>query len=190
MAERDWIRENFGLQVKTPPTLDISSAISIDQPQAPVSPSLIPPRSPNSRRLSDKLKGLSLGTTEKDLAARANTPISELHPLSPETSDVAYSSFSSFRQGPASPKSASTTPAARRIVAQTPPISILQQQAGVNFAPSLDFVTSMPQSTTTTSDDPDDLFAVALSPRSPEIAKSPFSFSSAEVSRAKEEQQS
>jgi hypothetical protein len=104
---------------------------------------------------------------------------------------MAYSSFSSFRAGPISPKSASTVPPPRRIVAQAPPSSILQQQSAGSAANSLDFISNLPSadSTTTTKatlDDPDDdLFAVALSPRSPDIAKSPFSFSSAEVTKAK-----
>ncbi|ETN38500.1 uncharacterized protein HMPREF1541_06535 [Cyphellophora europaea CBS 101466] len=189
IAERDWIQDNFGLQTK-PAALDISAATSAQQ-SASVSPSAMPPQSPNSHRLSEKLKGLSLGTSEKDLAARANTPTSELHPLSPEVSDMAYSSFSAFRADPASPKSASrTTP--KRMTAQAPPASILQQQAAGESGPSLNFISNIPSLTetgATTSDDPDDLFAVALSPRSPDLAKSPFSFSSAEVSKARAERQ-
>ncbi|KPI39628.1 uncharacterized protein AB675_3434 [Cyphellophora attinorum] len=183
-AEKTWIQDNFGLQTK-PSALEITSSTSSDQLAAPTSPALNPPRSPNSRRLSEKLKGLSLGTSEKDLA-RANTPTSDLHPLSPEVSDVAYSSFSTFRGGPASPQSASMATAPKRVVAHAPPASILRQQSGMEQTSSMDFLTSMPTSTdsVTTSDDPDDLFAVALSPRSPDLAKSPFSFSSAEVSKS------
>jgi hypothetical protein len=186
IAERDWIQDNFGLQPK-PGQLDIPSATASQSP-APVSPSLNTPLSPNSRRLSEKLKGLSLGTSEKDLAAKANTATSDLHPLSPEVSDMAYSSFSAFRAGPASPKSASAAP--KRIVAQAPPASILQQQAADESGHSLNFVSNLSNNvSTSTSDDPDDFFAVALSPRSPDIAKSPFSFSTAEVARAKAERQ-
>jgi hypothetical protein len=181
-AERDWIQDNFGLQPK-PTGIDISGANSTQSP-APVSPGLNTPLSPNSR-LSEKLKGLSLGTSEKDLAAKANTVTSDLHPLSPEVSDMAYSSFSAFRTDPPSPKS--TSKVSKRIVAQAPPQSVLQQQAAEE-SNSLNFVTGI--SRTQTSDDPDDLFAVALSPRSPDIAKSPFSFSTAEVTRAKAERQS
>lgn len=189
-AERDWIQDNFGLQVK-PSSLDINTAKNADQLSTPVSPSLIPPRSPNTRRLSEKLKGLSLGTSEKDLTAKVNTPTSELHPLSPEVSDMAYSSFSTFRTGPASPKSASTA-AQKRVVAQAPPASILRQQTVNESSPSLNFVSNLPPgpNNATTSDDPDDLFAVALSPRSPEIAKSPFSFTSAEVTQRRAKQES
>jgi hypothetical protein len=193
-AERAWIQDNFGLQSK-PPTLNISPTTAGNVTSGPTSPGLDLPRSPNSRRLSDKLKGLSLGTTDKDLAARANTPTSDIHPLSPEVSDMAYSSFSSFRTGPISPKSASTVPPPRRMVAQAPPSSILQQQSAGSGAPSLDFISNLPSAkaathtATTDSDDPDDdLFAVALSPRSPDIAKSPFSFSSAEVTKSKSDE--
>jgi hypothetical protein len=186
VAERHWIQDNFGLQSR-PGTLDISATASA-QPAAPVSPSLNAPLTPNSR-LSEKLKGLSLGTSEKDLAAKANTITSDLHPLSPEVSDMAYSSFSAFRAGPASPKSASAAP--RRMVAQSPPAAILQQQAAEESGHSLNFISNISNSVSggSTSDDPDDLFAVALSPRSPDIAKSPFSFSSAEVTKANAESQ-
>ena len=178
LAERDWIQDNFGLQAK-PAALELGLSPP-DDSSTPASPALNPPRSPNTRRLGEKLKGLSLGTSEKDLA-RVNTPTSDLHPLSPEGSDMAYSSFSSFRAGPASPQSAARTPATKRVVAQQPPASVLRQQADQQT--SMNFVTN--SSATTTSDDPDDLFARALLPRSPDLAKSPFSFSSAEVSKAK-----
>ena len=187
IAERDWIQDNFGLQPK-PGTLDISAAAASQSP-APLSPALNTPISPTSRRLSEKLKGLSLGTSEKDLAGKANITTSDLHPLSPEVSDMAYSSFSAFRAGPASPKSASAAPAPKRVVAQAPPASILQQQADES-GHSLNFISNLSNNvSTSTADDPDDLFAVALSPRSPDIAKSPFSFSTAEVAKAKAERQ-
>lgn len=189
LAERQWIQDNFGLQAK-PTALDVSTTSS-DLSAAPVSPSLSAPMSPNSRRLSDKLKGLSLGTSEKDLTANANTATSDLHPLSPEVSDMAYSSFSAFRAGPASPKSASMAP--KRMVAQVPPPSVLKQQQVEESGHSLNFISNISNSATTgtsASDDPDDLFAVALSPRSPDLVKSPFSFSTAEVTRAKTKQQS
>ena len=172
-AEREWIQSSFGLQVKIP-SIDTSAVPR--SPDGPTSPGLQSPKSP---RLSEKLRGLSIGTSEKDLA-RVNTPTSELHPLSPEVGDMAYSSFSSFRPGPASPKSAGP----RRIVAQRPPQSIRNQQASAD-GDRLDFVAK----SETNSTDDGGLFAVALSPRTPDIPKSPFSFSSTDVaaSRSQEE---
>ncbi|KAJ9614900.1 uncharacterized protein PV06_06242 [Exophiala oligosperma] len=169
-SEKSWIENNFGVAGK-PPALDLTAASKA--PLAPTSPGIQSPRSPGGRRLSEKLKGLTLGTSEKDLAPRGlNTPTREVHPLSPEASDLAYSSFSAFRNGP-SP--ASTAAPSKKIVAQAPPEHIRTQQER-SLAGSMDFMTNKKPTDSTE----DDLFAVALSPRSPEDTKSPFSFSSAD----------
>ncbi|RVX72223.1 hypothetical protein B0A52_04427 [Exophiala mesophila] len=175
-SEKAWIEANFGLALK-PPTLDLSN---LPTNVGPTSPGIQSPRSPGGRRLSEKLKGLSLATGEKDLAGRGlNTVIREEHPLSPEASDIAHSSFSSFHQGPMP-----TT--AKRIVAQPPPDFLIKQQ-GDPTASSLSFLATASlqdrQPAPSQGNDPseDDLFAVALSPRSPDGPKSPFSISSAEV---------
>lgn len=168
-AEKEWIESTFGLHVKVP-SLDTNARPR--SPDGPVSP-VQSPRSPGGGRLSEKLRGLSLGTSDKALSARGNTPTSERHPLSPEVGDMAYSSFSSFRQGPASPKSAGP----RKIVAQNPPDYIRKQQANAKGNP-LGY-TNKPDNTN------DGLFAVALSPRTPDIPLSPFSFSSADVAASK-----
>ncbi|KIX07033.1 uncharacterized protein Z518_05010 [Rhinocladiella mackenziei CBS 650.93] len=166
VSERRWIENNFGLAVK-PPTLDLSNLSK--SPTGPTSPGISSPKSPGGRRLSEKLKGLSIGTSEKDLAARGlNTPTREGNPLSPEASDMAYSSFSAFRNGPVAAPT-------KKVVAQAPPEAIRKQQEH-SPSTSLDFVTKNSSETIE-----DDLFAVALSPRSPDGPKSPFSISSAEV---------
>lgn len=67
-SERDWIESNFGLAPKVP-ALDLSSIPRY--PAGPMSPGLTSPKSPGGRRLSEKLKGLSLGTSEKELAHRS-----------------------------------------------------------------------------------------------------------------------
>ncbi|KIW17519.1 hypothetical protein PV08_04713 [Exophiala spinifera] len=171
LSERSWIENNFGVATK-PPALDLTAASKA--PLAPSSPGMQSPRSPGGRRLSEKLKGLTLGTSEKDLAGRAlNTPTREVHPLSPEASDLAYSSFGAFGNGP-SPASAAVP--SKRMVAQAPPDHIRQQQER-SIGGSMDFVTNKNPTDSTE----DDLFAVALSPRSPEDTKSPFSFSSADI---------
>lgn len=77
----------------------------------------------------------------------------------------------------------STAP--RRIIAQKPPDYLVAQQRGSgsgNRIASLDEVSEAPRSSTAQPkrDDEgtgDELFAVKLSPRSPDMAKSPFSFS-------------
>jgi hypothetical protein len=167
-AEREWISSNFGLGVKVP---SIDTNATPRSPDGPASPGLQSPRSPGGGRLSEKLRGLSLGTSDRDLA-RGNTSTSELHPLSPEVGDMAYSSFSSFRPGPISPKSAGP----RRVFAQNPPESIRRQQAHAEGKP-LEYAR--------TKENDDGLFAVALSPRTPDIPLSPFSFSSADVEASK-----
>jgi hypothetical protein len=69
--ERVWIEENFGVTAK-PRELSLGSSNSSGSPY-PAGPPLSPlsPRSPTSgRRMSEKLKGLKLGTSERELAAK------------------------------------------------------------------------------------------------------------------------
>jgi len=169
VAEKEWIENNFGLQQK-PPNLNLGA--TSDFTAAPMTPGLQSPKSPGGRRLSEKLKGLSIGTSEKDLAAKGvNTVTREVHPLSPEGSDMVYSSFSAFRNGPTSPPSAPL----RKIVSQSPPDHLRKQQ--MQSPPA----SLMSQISWQNDKNEDDLFAVAMSPRSPGDPKSPFSLSSAEV---------
>ena len=170
-SEKSWIENNFGL-VQKPANLDLSNVSK--SPMSPSSPGLQSPKSPGGRRLSEKLKGLSIGTSGKDLNSRGlNTPTREAHPLSPESSDIAHSSFTAFRNGPISAASAGGP---KKIVAQAPPEHIRKQQGKSHGDTSLNSMTRR-------SNEPaeDDLFAVALSPRSLDGPKSPFSVSSAEA---------
>ncbi|KAH7326717.1 hypothetical protein B0I35DRAFT_475333 [Stachybotrys elegans] len=110
------------------------------------------PRSPISGRLSDKLKGLRLATTPHDLipSPTANT-FTEARDqnltLSPQGGDVAVSSFASI------------------------PRSTPGQPMSLNAALSGDVSAGKPDS----QDTEDDLFALPMSPRSPDMKKSPFS---------------
>lgn len=102
------------------------------------------------------------------------------NPLSPETNDVAVSSFALFHGGLSRPP--------RRAVVQTPPSHIVAQQAGSqgnnSGMASLDAVADGAFTQKNAADDEDDdLFAVTLSPRSPDMTKSPFSFSIKDVQR-------
>ena len=66
IREREWIESNFGVAGR-PGSLNTNNLPSY--PGAPLSPAS--PRSPTSgRKLSEKLKGLKLGTSEKDLARK------------------------------------------------------------------------------------------------------------------------
>ncbi len=168
-SEKEWIEDNFGVTSQRRPTLDMGSLPKYSSGQ---NPGLTTPRTPGGRKLSDKLKGLSLGTSDKDLMRKdtANTPSHDLHPLSPDGDDVAYSSFQSFRNISSAAPSTGTS----RIKAQFPPDSVKQQQS--KSPASMDHV---PQQANR--EPADDLFAKSLSPRSPDDPKSPFSFSSAET---------
>lgn len=168
ISEKLWIETNFCLASK-PLALDLSNVSK--SPGGPTSPGIQSPRSPGGRRLSEKLKGLSLGTSEKDLAVRGlNTTVREDHPLSPEASDVAHSAFGAFRQTSTVPQST----LGKKMMAQAPPDHIRKQQE--SRTSSLDVFSDNPSEPID-----DDLFAVGLSPRSPDDPKSPFSLSSAEV---------
>ncbi|KXS95199.1 hypothetical protein AC578_6608 [Pseudocercospora eumusae] len=191
-AEKDWIEQNFGVLTK-PSKISIStqSAMSSVMGNASLN-SPASPRSPGGGRLMDKLKGLKLGTSAQDLSSRkAEGSAPEHNPLSPEGTDVAVGSFGSF----AALKGAaptSTLPAKppqppaeqqRKLVAQRPPESFISQQRPQGGMGSLNAVASGDISDTGFSQPPadddkeDDLFALPMSPRSPEMGtKSPFSF--------------
>lgn len=164
IREKEWIESNFGVSVRLA-TQSVSGLPSSYLPTTPVSPT-------SGRRLGEKLKGLKLETSGKDLTKRADAQhihkvnAEAQHLLSPESPDVAISSFSSFRN---SPISAHET---RRLVAHHPPASIQQAQRGGNDFGSMDSIAR-----TTGMESGDELFAKALSPRSPDIPRSPFSFS-------------
>jgi hypothetical protein len=64
ISEKEWIEENFGLTTRTVDSLSSSHESSVypTGPATPVSPI-------SGRKLTDKLKGLKLQTSEKDLSA-------------------------------------------------------------------------------------------------------------------------
>ncbi|KAK2823854.1 hypothetical protein FQN49_007550 [Arthroderma sp. PD_2] len=131
-----------------------------------------------------------------------------LHPLSPDEPDMAISSFSSFHTGntpinaptppsqtqqkpqPTPPQQPQApAPIIRQPIAHAPPDFIRQQQqqdsgfASLNMQPIGNNGSSNDESNdnANSSDVQDGLFAKALSPRSPDIPKSPFSFSTEET---------
>lgn len=91
--------------------------------------------------------------------------------MSPDSGDVAVSSFSLFHGG-------STRP---RAVGQNPPPELVAKQGdsySTSKLNSLDAIAGgyVPIQDDTETETEDELFAVKLSPRSPEMKKSPFSF--------------
>ncbi|KAK0942678.1 hypothetical protein LTR29_005765 [Friedmanniomyces endolithicus] len=186
-AEKGWIEDNFGVLSK-PSSVSIlgqgslASAMGAAQSNNPASP-----RSPGGGRLMDKLKGLRLGTSSQQLNGRSSVPAESQHPLSPEMSDVAVGSFGSFAALKGTPppsvlaaKSAQPSQAQKRVVAQRPPDSFASRQRQEGGMGSLnafaDNDTGFQRMQPSDADKADDLFALPMSPRSPEMTKSPFSF--------------
>ncbi|KAH8808386.1 hypothetical protein F5884DRAFT_367888 [Xylogone sp. PMI_703] len=164
LQEKQWIEEHFGIGAKVTP-----------EPQHSMSP--VSPKTQSSGRLTERLKGLKLGTSASELAKSSSDQENEpnfrdSHPLSPDMGDVAVSSFSLFH-------SAAAPRASVKAVAQDPPDYILGRQAE-SLVPgrigSLDEVASGNIAPRVDDETEDELFAVRLSPRSPDMAKSPFSF--------------
>lgn len=192
--EKEWIESSFGVSAR-PAGLNLSLAEPMLAPmQGPASP-----RSPGGGRLMDKLAGLRLGTSDKDLTPGSAAPFS--NPLSPESSDVAISSFSVFKGANPATLAAKApqqthplqTAAPRKFGAISPPSEMAQQQpislmGSLNAlsgpAPEFQSRASAPVDVDVNDDDDheDGLFALPISPRSPE-GKSPFSFTANETTK-------
>lgn len=161
IQEKQWIEENFGVGAKVIPDLQFTTS-----PTSPKSPG-------GSGRLSEKLKGLKLGTSVSDLSSSGHgSSASDSHPLSPDSGDVAVSSFSLFH---------GTSSRAPRAVAQSPPQHLLARQNDSSRVSSLNAIASGHLPAKDETETEEDLFAVKLSPRSPEMQKSPFSFSTSDT---------
>ncbi|KAF7714797.1 Uncharacterized protein PECH_008038 [Penicillium ucsense] len=192
VKEKEWIETNFGVTVRNadghPGSFDSSTSNSVypTGPATPVSPV-------SGRKLTDKLRGLKLQTGEKDLAVKESSDTDSAHLLSPQSPDVAVSSFSSFSNtmtrpvdsiptpvtNPTPTPNTSTDPAGLglpKAVALFPPESIqaAQQNQPTAFFTTLGSLTTGIHNPNVESGD--ELFAKALSPRSPDLPRSPFSF--------------
>ncbi|KPM39996.1 hypothetical protein AK830_g6557 [Neonectria ditissima] len=124
--------------------------------RAPTRHSPVSSRSPASR-LGDKLKGLKLATSPADLTPSSSpntftTAGSQSHAFSPQGADIAVSSLSAMTSNaPAGPLSLNAVLRGDITAAVSAPVRLDHQ------------------------DPEDDLFALPLSPRSPDMKKSPFS---------------
>ncbi|KAJ6152954.1 hypothetical protein N7497_007273 [Penicillium chrysogenum] len=190
IQEKEWIEENFGVGSRAVDSI-ASSHDSLNSsslyPATPVSPA-------NSRKLGDKLKGLKLQTSEKDLAVNNDSAPNTAHLLSPQSPDVAVSSFSSFRNvahrhihamptpdtNSAPTPNTHTNPSVPELlkpVAFFPPSAVQEAQKNTGPTGFAAMGTAMgPISRTPSNDSGEELFAKALSPRSPDLPRSPFSF--------------
>lgn len=146
LQERQWIVDHFGLEI------DTSSEGAIPPvPHNPDSSSPVSPRSPIGGRLGERLKGLKLATSPAELAAAKEASHNEAK---------------------------NSAAAERKITAFTPASggAGLGRPAGPGGIASLGAVIEggapAPERSVDTEED---LFALPMSPRSPEEAKSPFS---------------
>ncbi|KAH8177526.1 hypothetical protein LIA77_02608 [Sarocladium implicatum] len=147
LAEKQWITDNF----LSKPIPSRTIVIPASGPSSDALASPISPRSPGGR-LGEKLKGLRLATTAADLvpSPTANT-FTRFGPRAGDD-DIAVSSMSAISQSNRASETASLDAAIRQ-----------QSSASGNGR------SGGPR------DEEDDLFALPLSPRSPDMKKSPFS---------------
>jgi hypothetical protein len=150
LQEKQWIEDNFGVGAKVIPDLQYTTS--------PTSP-----KTPGGGRLSEKLKGLKLGTSASELGpSEVGEPgFDSSHPMSPDLGDIAVSSFSQFHGGSS----------------RQPKISVKGHSRNTSRINSIDAIAGG-QVVREDTETEDGLFAVKMSPRSPEMTKSPFSFTS------------
>ncbi|CEJ55642.1 hypothetical protein PMG11_01891 [Penicillium brasilianum] len=192
VKEKEWIETNFGVTARTVDAVASSHDSSTSNSIYPTGPAT--PVSPISgRKLTDKLKGLKLQTSERDLSANDNSGPNSAHLLSPQSPDVAVSSFSSFSNiatvpansiptpvtNPTPTPNSGTNPAGSELpkaVALHPPESLqeFQQNSSPGGFAAIGSMTTIAR--TSSAESGEDLFAKALSPRSPDLPRSPFSF--------------
>ncbi|BCS20806.1 uncharacterized protein APUU_21239S [Aspergillus puulaauensis] len=173
VQEKEWIEDNFGLGPDAH-----KNSVQNQDPNYPMGPAT--PVSPGAGgKLGEKLRGLKLQTSQRELSATEGS-----HLLSPQSPDVAVSSFNSFhsmqpsipRSTPPSNPTSNPAPESVKTVAHYPPES-LQAQQSAGFSRGFASMGAVAPSTSSGSDSGEDLFAKALSPRSPDLPRSPFSFS-------------
>ncbi|KAL4908903.1 hypothetical protein BDW74DRAFT_74465 [Aspergillus multicolor] len=186
LQEKEWIEANFGLGPDAH-----KNSVQNQDPNYPMGPAT--PVSPSAGgKLGEKLRGLKLQTGQRELSTSEGTSYtcafykynladrSGSHLLSPQSPDVAVSSFNSFNayQPPAPRSNPTSNPASDSVktVAHYPPES-LQAQQKVGFNSGFASMGAIAPSMGSSSDSGEDLFAKALSPRSPDLPRSPFSFS-------------
>ncbi|KAI0394737.1 hypothetical protein F5Y17DRAFT_240231 [Xylariaceae sp. FL0594] len=157
LQERLWLIDHFGLvDLDAQRYNDASAAVAATRPAPPPTPQS--PRSPIGGRLGEMLKGLRLSTSPSDLA---NTPATTPHRLVPQ----------SFPPDLSSTNNASSTPA------PVPKLSVPRPDPGVASLDAL--ITGASSSSAVAApnkETEDELFALPMSPRSPEMKTSPFSF--------------
>jgi hypothetical protein len=175
--EKEWIENNFGLSATAH---EIPSArrqiFPGDNPRSPTTP-----MSPGGSRLTEKLKGLKLQTGSSDLRPKAGSREEQF--VSPEDEDVAVPSYSAIRDAipdilTAKPPQPLSSPQ-RRGTPQHPNSVVRTMQQ--DSSGSLDGRLSESEGSARDEEDERGLFALPLSPRSPDMTKSPFSFAKSDT---------
>ncbi|KAE8354530.1 hypothetical protein BDV28DRAFT_130710 [Aspergillus coremiiformis] len=170
LQEKEWIETNFGVGAHA--ESQRNSVQSHPDPIYPMGPTT--PVSPSTGgKLGEKLKGLRLQTGQRELCPKSEATTTARHLLSPQSPDVAVSSFISFHRIQ-QPTPNGDTPDPVRTVAHYPPESIQAQQH--RDENNNGFASMSTIARTSSADSGEDLFAKALSPRSPDLPRSPFSF--------------
>jgi hypothetical protein len=192
MKEKDWIETSFSIPpLETNTSVHRLSLKNLDS--VPLSPGT--PLSPGGSRLAEKMKGLKLQTGEGELKRRDSSQTSTAGasrgPLSPDDEDIAVPSFSAFRGAnpdvlaakPAQRPSTNTT--AKRIlppsIPQQPSFGSVDSIAGLMSVGNGTGFSGVGRQDET--EDEGELFAMPLSPRSPEMTKSPFSFAQTDTGK-------
>ncbi|RAH85592.1 hypothetical protein BO86DRAFT_161356 [Aspergillus japonicus CBS 114.51] len=198
LQEKEWIETNFGVSLNP----ERSPPASHPDPHYPMGPATpVSPSTTGGGKLGEKLRGLKLQTSEKELSPKGegHAGATARHLLSPQSPDVAVSSFTSFHtlhsnnnnnnnntttnnNQPAQPPS---DPPIRPIIVHYPPESLqthqspnhLQQNHHLLHHTGFTSLGTMTHTSSTESGSGEELFAKALSPRTPDLPRSPFSFS-------------
>ncbi|PYH40734.1 uncharacterized protein BP01DRAFT_329184 [Aspergillus saccharolyticus JOP 1030-1] len=181
LQEKEWIETNFGVSLTERPHANNNSHPDPNYPMGPATP--VSPTTTGGGKLGEKLKGLKLQTSEKELSPKGEGHAATArHLLSPRSPDVAVSSFTSFHtlnsnhsnsspglQPPAEP------PMIRPVIVHYPPES-LQAHSDQQHHHHIGFASMGTAARSSSAESGEDLFAKALSPRTPDLPRSPFSF--------------
>jgi hypothetical protein len=173
IGEKEWIMESFGISTKSPPPLQIRP-VPQDGPLSPMTP-----LSPGGSRLTEKLRGLKLQTT-------AEARLLEQPLTSPDEDDIAVPLCQKKRDTiVAEHVSASATAAVAAAATERPanPKASFMTQSSTASMMSLGSVLAGQSYEPQQKEEEDELFALPLSPRSPEMLKSPFSFAADDTTR-------
>jgi hypothetical protein len=164
ISEKEWIEDNFGL-TKKQHTVEIRLQ---DIPRSPTSP-----LSPSGRRLSEKLRGLKLQTIDS--------------PVRPANDEVAVPLCRGKVQKLAAAAESNTPAPQPQMTAILPPSTFATNTP--HTASSLQSIGAIlsgqeiPAIGFSKHEEEAELFALPLSPRSPDMAKSPFSFAAEDTRR-------